>query len=282
MNLNSIKNTLDCIGNGGLILSIEEAIVLHNSLQLLKNENHFRNIFFWGRICGVANDYYIAYGYVKDVLLGQIYYYSTNCTDWGLLPQPTEVAKLLSQIATTKFHGDPALVIDILCEKDDILVNKMFGDSSTTTKRLKEEDRLAATIFLINEEARIVPRGALFKRPDSVVIENLSFEGLTALETYEQKSYLHFCKPKEKWNTNLLTRKDYNYALDFLDTIDVSIPKESWTIQVFEGRTVIVKSLYWPGMVFYHHIQTPFYGCVYFGNGKKNLDVPFQLPNVQA
>nr|CAH7750884.1 unnamed protein product [Callosobruchus chinensis] len=51
-------------------------------------------------------------------------------------------------------------------------------------------DRLASTIFLITVEAAVVPRGALFRRPDGVIVENLSFEGLTTLDAREIGSFL--------------------------------------------------------------------------------------------
>lgn len=49
--------------------------------------------------------------------------------------------------------------------------------------------------------------------------------GLLVEDCDDLKSYVHYRKPLRKWNTNLIARKDYNYALDFLDTIDMDIPK---------------------------------------------------------
>ncbi|KMQ92708.1 radial spoke head protein 9-like protein [Lasius niger] len=92
-------------------------------------------------------------------------------------------------------------------------------------KELKEEDRLAAVVESITEDATIIPRGAWFKCPNGDVIENPSFEGLCASDASHLKSYLHARSPKEKWNTNLLSRPDYNYALDFLDSIDMDVPR---------------------------------------------------------
>lgn len=92
-------------------------------------------------------------------------------------------------------------------------------------RELKEEDRLAATVELITEDAAVIPRGAWFKCPSGDVIENSSFEGLCASDASCFKSYLHARPPKEKWNTNLLSRADYNYALDFLDSIDMDVPQ---------------------------------------------------------
>ena len=56
------------------------------------------------------------------------------------------------------------------------------------------------------------------------MIENSNFEGLGISDVSYLKSYLHARPPQQKWNTNLLTRPDYNYALDFLDTIDMDVP----------------------------------------------------------
>lgn len=42
---------------------------------------------------------------------------------------------------------------------------------------MKEEDRLKAVIAIIDEESRIVPRGAYIKTPTGQVKINRSFEG---------------------------------------------------------------------------------------------------------
>lgn len=276
MNLDEVLSSLQVSEHSGHVISVEEGIILHNSLLLLQNENHFRKIYFWGRIFGTDNDYYIVYGYRKDALHDRTFYYSTNCLNWGLLPLPTEDGKKLTLLCSAKFQGDPALMLDVLLEKDEIA----FGDPlpEPQVKKLKEEDRLSATVFFINQEASIVPRGALFKRSDGVIVENLSFEGLTSLEARELKSFLHFRKPEQKWNSNLLTRDDYNYAIDFLDSLDIDFPPGCWVHNLTADQTqVILKSLYWPGMTFYHQLDTNKHGFTYFGNGVKCLDVPFFL-----
>nr|XP_034964085.1 radial spoke head protein 9 homolog isoform X2 [Zootoca vivipara] len=52
----------------------------------------------------------------------------------------------------------------------------------------------------------------------------------------------------------------------------------SWSIQ-FErgGRVVVLRSLLWPGLTFYHVPNTKQHGYIYFGNAEKNLDLPFML-----
>lgn len=126
MDLDSLLNSTETAGLCGNVISTEEGIVLNNSLLLLQNENHFRKVYFWGRISGSDKDYYIAFGYVKDALVGKVHYYSLNCVDWGLLPSPTDTGKMLTPLCTTQFQGDPAVVIDILVDKDETSLGKNF------------------------------------------------------------------------------------------------------------------------------------------------------------
>ena len=54
----------------------------------------------------------------------------------------------------------------------------------------------------------------------------------------------------------------------------------TWCIQhQHSSMAVTVKSLSWMGFVFYHMPHTPYYGHVYVGNGLKNSDLIFMLPN---
>ena len=78
---------------------------------------------------------------------------------------------------------------------------------------------------MISDESAVVPRGALFKRTDGYVVNNLAFKGLTLVEAQQLCNYHHYRKPQQRWNTNLLKQPEYNYATDFLDSIDIDIPE---------------------------------------------------------
>jgi len=39
----------------------------------------------------------------------------------------------------------------------------------------------------------------------------------------------------------------------------------------------LIRSLYWPGFVAFHVMETSNYGYLYVGTGKKNWDVPFMI-----
>ncbi|XP_072391373.1 radial spoke head protein 9 homolog isoform X3 [Diabrotica undecimpunctata] len=172
--------------------------------------------------------------------------------------------------------GEPSMIIEIVLEQDETLIGGRRKQSEI--RKLKEEDRLASTVYLIMEESAVIPRAGIFRQPDGVVVNNLGFEGLQLLDAREWSSFLHLRVPTRKQNTNLLTRDDYNYATDFLDPIDNDIPEGCWMIQTTQSEDlVILKSMYWPGLIFFHNLKTPKHGFIYFGHGKKCLDVPFML-----
>ncbi|XP_046664779.1 radial spoke head protein 9 homolog [Homalodisca vitripennis] len=158
--------------------------------------------------------------------------------------------------------------------------NKPIGTTEElppiTSGELKEEDRLAAIIHIISEETSLAPRGGLFKQTDGFTIHSKAFEGLQLEDADELCSFQHYRRPQQDWNCNLMSRTDYNYAIDFLDTIDKDIPSDCWTAQLVEGdRAIILRNLHWPGFSFFHHLTTPEHGFVYIGAGQRNLDIPF-------
>ncbi|XP_071453740.1 radial spoke head protein 9 homolog [Hetaerina americana] len=245
--------------------------MLKCSLVILQNENHFRNVYFWGKIYGTDHNYYISYGYQKDALADIIFYYSTDCVKWGMLPSSSDFDSSSLKYCITPFSGDPALLKD----SQNGFANEVV---LAPLIKIKEEDRLAATISLINDEAMIVPRGALFKNVNGVVIENENFRGLNLEESKHLESYLHYRIPKNKWSANLYKRADFSYEMDFLDSIDGDVPKGCWSLQYEDGgQILIVRNLFWPGMTFIHVIGTSEYYFNYTGDGKKNIDVPFML-----
>lgn len=70
-----LLESLDIFGDVGYCTGSEKSQVLQSSLIVLQQENHFRKCYYWGRINGIDHDYHIAYGYQKECLEGQTYYY---------------------------------------------------------------------------------------------------------------------------------------------------------------------------------------------------------------
>lgn len=75
MEVGRLSESLEYVSCSGVFIRAEKLEFLKNSLVLLQKENHFRKIYYWGKIIGSENDYHIAYGYIKDCIKDQIYYY---------------------------------------------------------------------------------------------------------------------------------------------------------------------------------------------------------------
>lgn len=51
-----------------------------------------------------------------------------------------------------------------------------------------------------------------------------------------------------------------------------------WSIQTNTTKDfVTIRNLFWQGYVGYHRLGTKNFGGVYYGNGVKNVDMPFYI-----
>ncbi|XP_047120370.1 uncharacterized protein LOC124803234 [Schistocerca piceifrons] len=119
MDIRRLDRDLSYVCLAGNTLSCEQQVVLYNSLTNLQNENNFTNVYFWGKILGTESDYFLAYGFRKDVIKGKVFFYSTNCVDWGVLPLSSPAVANLALICQAPFQGDPSLVLNVSKEGFD-------------------------------------------------------------------------------------------------------------------------------------------------------------------
>lgn len=127
-------------------------------------------------------------------------------------------------------------------------------------------------------ESAVVPRGALCLQNGSIAF-NPRFRGLSRLDASQVKNFQLFRFPINDRNRNLMKREDYNYKMDFMDTIDDLVPAKSFTLKVNDQDVCLIRSLKWPGMIFYHKLNTIYKGFFYFGDGTENLDLLFMTSN---
>uniref|UniRef100_A0A8C0MY09 Radial spoke head protein 9 homolog n=1 Tax=Canis lupus familiaris TaxID=9615 RepID=A0A8C0MY09_CANLF len=155
---------------------------------------------------------------------------------------------------------------------------KHFYRKPSPQVQIKEENRLVSVIDQIDKAVAVIPRGALFKTPFGPIHVNRTFEGLSLSEAKKLSSYFHFREPVELKNKTLLEKADLDPSLDFMDSLEHDIPKGSWSIQMERGNALVVlRSLLWPGLTFFHAPRTKNYGYIYMGTGEKNIDLPFML-----
>ncbi|XP_044141270.1 radial spoke head protein 9 homolog isoform X1 [Bufo gargarizans] len=258
-------------------LSPEQSAVLRTSLLLLQRDMRLSRVFFWGKILGVQGDYYIAQGTDGgEQLSSRRTFYSLNCLDWCLLTPPTDDVIGEAQLIKGRFIGDPA-------HEYEHTVRSKAGEGSAVyeeevMKHFKEESRLVATIAMIDREAAVAPRGAFLKNPLGQVNVNSSFRGLTVSEAKRLSSFFHFTPTLHPKKKSLLEKADQDPAIDFLNSLEHDVPKGCWSLHWEQGSSVVVlRSLLWLGMTFYHIPLTPQHGYLYIGNGERNIDLPFMI-----
>ncbi|RDD44841.1 Radial spoke head protein 9-like protein [Trichoplax sp. H2] len=268
---------IDYVGSSGILLSTEQKTALQNSLLILKHQNKFKKVVFWGKITGCSKDYFVAQGVGNDEMKDKKTFYSLDCSKWALLPIATDELKILCSRIKGRFAGDPSY------EYEHVEIRKVPGENGEeneeeTTIAIREEERLAVTIDAIDRDVKIVPRGAYVKLPTGEIQSNPSFEGLSTSNAAKLTSYFHFDKSASLNKRNLMQKASFDKSLDFLGDISEDVPKGSWSVQFERGDAVVtIRSLLWIGYVFYHIPDTRSYGHVYVGNGEINLDLSFML-----
>ena len=107
MNSDDLHLNIDYLGCCGFVLSPEQKAALQTSLVIMKDNYKFNRVYFWGKILGLKEDYYIAQGAVQDEIRGRKTLYSKDCIQWGVLPPATKGTRDTAKLAKGRFTGDP-------------------------------------------------------------------------------------------------------------------------------------------------------------------------------
>ncbi|XP_029657817.1 radial spoke head protein 9 homolog [Octopus sinensis] len=233
MDSQTVLVDVEYLGTSGISLPPQIRAALQTSLPILKANNNFNKVEFWGKVEGLNADYYIAQGFRNDLMRNKTVFYRSN----------------------------PSYEYEV--------IDKVVGEDGDNEK--VEEDRLRSLIKLVDDVA-IVPRRAYLATPDKTIVKNRSFEGkneksffsgLTVPEAAQLSNYFYFSDPKEFNVEAVAQRGDY---------------ENSWILQFERGSALVtIRSLLWPGYVFYNIPGTCKFGSLYWGLGQKNLDLPFML-----
>jgi radial spoke head protein 9 len=290
--MEALNQSLDQLGSAGFVLSTEHRAALSSSLVVLQNNEKFESVKFWGTIVGTTGNYYVAQGFGKSQLTDVKNFYTHDCISWAQLPEVHPVIAASAQRIRTRFTGSASnefvvsepgpsadeAPVDLPDDVKAMRSTEEKEDGTTITTTISEERRVAAAIQWIDSECSIVPFGAFIKTAGGEIKNAPNFSGLSTEDAGKLASYLHFRVPVNARSP--LERAQQDKATDFLDLLTDDIPKGTWTVQHGSGgATVLVKSLAWPGFVFYHAPNTGKYGCIYTGIGQRNSDLAFMMPN---
>lgn len=75
MESDSLHLCIDYVGSSGVVLSPEQKACLQTSLVILKSESKLKKVYFWGKIIGIKDDYFIAQGTGNDEMTDRRTYY---------------------------------------------------------------------------------------------------------------------------------------------------------------------------------------------------------------
>ena len=145
-------------------------------------------------------------------------------------------------------------------------------------RSLIEEDRLLYTVMAIENDCQICPHGAFKLTEDHEVERNVAFRGLSSEKCFALSSYSHFRNCQDEAKLQLLLQDDAVYQPDFLDEVSTDLPSGMWSCQKdVTGQTAIIRNNVWAGFTAYHKACSEDFGCIYVGDGLKNLELCFQL-----
>ena len=272
----NISQGLQYLSSQGATLSAREQLALKAALAKLGSSQK-SPVYFWGRISGQEDDYYLAYTILKttsQVFPNKKFFFATGAFAFTELPLLTEEEKQLVEHEQGAFRGKPAHVLGVTEEEVSAEPIESATEESPAKKRATELHRLSHTVRSIDHDTAVVPMGAYLLDDNRDVVLDSTFHGLAHKTNLGE--YCHF-RPA--------TQVDYLQAehLDafqskFLDTLDLDIPRSSWAIrQLDHGSVTLLRSLLWPGYAAYHINGTKYFGGAYLGHGMKNSDLPFML-----
>lgn len=234
---------------------------------------------------GSVKDYFIALGlnFNGEAKFASKTFYWCSSTNWNFASMPTicsKGAEILSEF-NGLFTGEHSKILKE-GEAEEGKANYTFENGtlvlSNQAKNITELDRLAYVVNEIENQCHLVPEGSLKFTPLHEVRRNEAFTGLDKEEATTLAKYQHFRKVQFKDKVDQMERDDSVFKHDFLDCIDNDEIKGSWTLHLdTTGSVANIRNLLWPGFYAYHKVGTTLYSNFYFGDGRKNNDLPFML-----
>jgi len=297
MDIYRLSSDLKFVNQIGSTLNIDERMKLEIALLQINESQKHEQILFWGKIEGTDSDYYIALGLnfrgVYEFPIKTFYFSSTEFKFAPLPPIDPEYKDKVDSFRNP-FSGKWADVLISVAEPDgneaapqnpeEVAPTNPLDDSAdqiqikVIPKNFTELDRLAYVVRSIDIECTTLPVGALKLTPTHELRYNDNFKGLSITEAVDLKNYQHFTNPLTKEKQDFIARGEAIFHLDFLDPIASDLPIGSWSIHTDSSKTMVtVRNLTWPGYLTYHRANSNIFGYCYFGNGIKNVDLPFLL-----
>merc|ERR1711934_66492 len=270
---------LDHVSFPGGTLSVEERSAMEPALFQLQQGNRFKEVRFWGKIRGLERDYYICQGTMNED--GKVApfdcerttFKSTDCIVWTpLLPVDAAMAAKCAEF-NGYFTGDLSKIYGAAPEGEAPEDGAAVADDVVT-----EEKRLSAFVQSVDENCALVPTGAYTLDARHRVVRSNNFSGID--QAGGVSSFVHMRKPTQPNKVRVFEQKGLTQGTDFLDSIEFDEPEGCWSSQ-FDAASASMQLRHniFAGFVAFASV-TPAncFGSCYFGDGIRNDDLAFQLP----
>ena len=265
-------------------------------------------LYFWGKIIGEENDYFVAFGinfrnnydFPKKIF----YYTPSNIFKFVELPEtfpyhdedfkktywkalkgkPEDIIKKYKEdIPEGEQNQEPPQEnkegeAQPKIQDPDASVDDNAPKKEPPKENFTEKLKLSYLIRQIDIDTCVIPKGALKLTAEHEFRINRGFKGLNKDDLDNENNFLHFRPIITEDKKLFIENVDAIFSEDILDSITTDPVKGSWSIQLDSTKTIVnLRNLLWPGFFAVHQSGTNLYGCVYFGDGKKNADLPFML-----
>eukprot|EP00736_Rhodelphis_marinus_P000532 Rmarinus@m.16000 len=259
MDYTTFVSDLEFVSCMGSYLSQWEQSAIQTSLPLLKSQYHFTKMMMWGKIRGLKGDYLICVGWRFPFTFAPVYFFSDDGVSWGELPSVDETTKKNCLKLRRPFEGHKSFVYSI----------------PDSTANVTEEVRLAATVGFLDESLAIVPRGYIKHDSKDDYNMNTLFSGISAEESRNLSSYLHFRKPQRLAELSELEKSELQGPTDCLDCLSDDVPQGVWLLKDLGGDSPVmtIQNLQFPGYCFYCVPGSKSHGYFYVGDGVPNEDI---------
>ena len=265
-------------------------------------------LYFWGKINGEENDYFVAfginfrnnYGFPKKIF----YYTPSNTFKFEELPEtfpyhdedfkktywkalkgkPEDIIKKYKEdIPEGEQNQEPPQEnkegeAQPKIQDPDASVDDNAPKKEPPKENFTEKLKLSYLIRQIDIDTCIIPKGALKLTAEHEFRINRGFKGLNKEGLDNENNFLHFRPIITEEKKLFIENIDAIFSEDILDPITTDLVKGSWSIQLDSTKTIVnLRNLLWPGFFAVHQSGSNLYGCIYFGDGKKNADLPFMI-----
>jgi len=260
------------------------------ALKKLSIDFNFEELLFWGKITGVAKDYYVAMAlnYIGELEFPSKKFFWCTSDNWTFasLPEPMYTLREIFVKSSVFFSGEfDNVIIEAPTSlesgsKSDIINMKEYSHllMEIPPRGVTELDRLAFVVNEIEYTCQAVPKNSFKMTPMREVRRNEAFVGRNDEEIFTIGNYEHFRAVSTKEKKEQLDRDEGIYNPDFLDDICSDYPACSWSVlKDTMGEVAIIRNRLWQGYYGYHKLNTGIFGGIYVGDGVCNQDLPFLI-----